>query len=208
MGHFAELTRGSPADLHRGSLADHHLACNTCGSNAHATYMCAHAPGMPPDHFGGGRVALAPYSARDGTALPKAKPPPSVSGKPGERVHSWVRSINRHLLVAGRLREHKLYAKLSKCQFGRTQVEFLGHVISAEGIGMDRHKVKAVQDWPRPVTMKDVMQFLGLTGYYRRFVEAYAEMAVPLHELPKKGNNVRLGFAATRSIRCTETRAH
>ena len=87
-------------------------------------------------------------------------------------------------IVLQRLREHKLFAKLSKCQFCRSSVEFLGHVVSADGIGMD--KVQAVQDWPQPRTVKDIMQFVGLTNYYRKFVKSYAAITVPLYELLKK----------------------
>ncbi len=64
-------------------------------------------------------------------------------------------------IVLQRLRDHKLFAKLSKCQFCKSSVEFLGHVVSADGIGMARHKVQAVQDWPQPRTVKDIMQFVG-----------------------------------------------
>ena len=89
-------------------------------------------------------------------------------------------------IVLQRLREHRLFAKLSKCQFCRSSVEFLGHVVSANGIGMDQHKVQAVQDWPQPRTVKDIMQFVGLTNYYRKFVQSYAAITVPLYELLKK----------------------
>ena len=62
----------------------------------------------------------------------------------------------KHLrIVLQRLGEHRLFAKLSKCQFCRSSVKFLGHVVSADGIGMDRHKVQAVEDWPQPRTIKD-----------------------------------------------------
>ena len=89
-------------------------------------------------------------------------------------------------IVLQRLRDHRLFAKLSKCQFCKSSVEFLGHVVSADGIGMDRHKVQAVQDWPQPRTVKDIMQFVGLTNYYRKFVKSYASITVPLYELLKK----------------------
>ncbi len=59
-------------------------------------------------------------------------------------------------------------------------------MVSADGIGMNRHKVQAVQNWPHPRTVKDIMQFVGLTNYYRKFVKSYASITVPLHELLKK----------------------
>ena len=89
-------------------------------------------------------------------------------------------------IVLQRLREHRLFAKLSKCQFCRSSVEFLGHVVSADGIGMDRHKVQAGQDWPQPRTVQEIMPFVGLTHYYRKFVRSYAAVTVPLYELLKE----------------------
>ncbi len=73
-----------------------------------------------------------------------------------------------------RLRDQKLFAKLSNCHFCKSGVDFLGHVVSADGIGMDKHKVQAVQNWPQPRTVKDIMQLVGLASYYRRFVKSYA----------------------------------
>jgi len=68
------------------------------------------------------------------------------------------------------LREHKLYAKLSKCEFWLSEVTFLGHVISKEGIKVDPQKVKAIMEWTRSTNITEVRSFLGLVGYYLRFV--------------------------------------
>jgi hypothetical protein len=83
------------------------------------------------------------------------------------------------------LRKHKLYAKRSKCEFGVNQVEFLGHVVSGYGIHTCADKVEAIRNWPEPRTVKDVRSFLGLAGYYRRFVRDYAKIARPLSNLSK-----------------------
>jgi hypothetical protein len=90
----------------------------------------------------------------------------------------------KHLkLVLQRLREHKLYAKLSKCEFWIDKVPFLGHVISKGGIAMDPGKVKDVLDWEVPHTVKEVCSFLGLAGYYRRFIENFSKIVKPLTSL-------------------------
>ena len=81
---------------------------------------------------------------------------------------------DRHLRVALQtLREHRLYAKFSKCQFWLRDVAFLGHIASADGIKVDPAKIEAVVAWERPTTPTGVRSFLGLAGYYRRFVEVF-----------------------------------
>ncbi|XP_068315004.1 uncharacterized protein [Pyrus communis] len=93
----------------------------------------------------------------------------------------------RHLtLVLKRLREHQLYAKFSKCQFWLDQVAFLGHIISAKGILVDPQKVSAVESWEQPRTVTEVRSFLGLAGYYRRFVKDFSVIALPLTRLTRK----------------------
>lgn len=89
--------------------------------------------------------------------------------------------------VLSLLRQHQLYAKRSKCDFGKDRVEFLGHVVSKQGLHTAENKVKAVLDWPLPQDLSSVRGFLGLTGYYRRFIENYARVAGPMTNLTKKG---------------------
>ena len=87
--------------------------------------------------------------------------------------------------VLMRLREQKFYGKLSKCYFAVTQVEYLGHIISSEGISVDQEKVKAISNWPRPKSKRDVQSFLGLVNYYRRFIKNCSGIAKPLTLLTK-----------------------
>ncbi|CAJ2633781.1 unnamed protein product [Trifolium pratense] len=93
----------------------------------------------------------------------------------------------QHLrLVLQTLRENQLYAKFSKCEFWLDNVTFLGHVVSKNGISVDPSKVEAVQNWPRPTTVKEIRSFLGLAGYYRRFVKNFSKLAFPLTRLTQK----------------------
>ncbi|GJS20157.1 reverse transcriptase domain-containing protein [Tanacetum coccineum] len=85
------------------------------------------------------------------------------------------------------LRQKKLYAKLFKCDFWLGQVAFLGHIVSADGITIDHAKVEVITKWPRPTIVTEVRSFLGLAGYYRRFVEEFSLLALFLMKLMRKG---------------------
>ncbi|GMI89793.1 hypothetical protein HRI_002648600 [Hibiscus trionum] len=99
----------------------------------------------------------------------------------------WKTHVRHLQEVLGVLREHKLYAKKNKCYFGAQEVDYLMYVISGGVIAMDNSKVECILNWPTPVTMKDLRGFLGLSGYYRRFVKDYGTIARPLTNLLKKG---------------------
>lgn len=96
-------------------------------------------------------------------------------------------SVNQHLqrleLVLGRLHQEGLKVKLEKCAFFQQEVSYLGHVISSQGVSTDPRKIEAVANWRRPNHVSELRSFLGFVSYYRRFVEGFAKLAAPLHQL-------------------------
>jgi hypothetical protein len=99
---------------------------------------------------------------------------------------SWEDHLQHVDKVLQLLKEQQLYAKPSKCFFGVKEVEYLGHIVSHEGVKVDPNKIKAMMDWPIPKTLKNLRGFLGLTGYYRKFVRNYGRIEAPLTALTKK----------------------
>ena len=94
---------------------------------------------------------------------------------------------SEHLrIVLQTLRERQLHSKLSKCQFWLNRVALLGHVISVEGVSLDPKKIEAVVNWKPPKNVLKVRSFLGLAGYYRKFVERFSKIATPLTKLTRK----------------------
>ena len=86
-------------------------------------------------------------------------------------------------IILQSLREHQLYAKFSKCEFWLTEVRFLGHVVSASVVSVDPEKVEAMMSWERSKLVFEILSFLGLVGYYRRFIEDFSQLAAPMTRL-------------------------
>ncbi|GJT77474.1 putative reverse transcriptase domain-containing protein [Tanacetum coccineum] len=100
----------------------------------------------------------------------------------------------KHLkIILELLKNEQLYAKFSKCDFWLESVQFLGHVINNKGVHVDPAKVEAIKNWSAPTTPKEVRQFLGLAGYYRRFIEGFSLISKPLTKLTEKNKKYEWG---------------
>ena len=108
-------------------------------------------------------------------------------------VCCFSKSIPEHLIhleeTMQTMQDNHLICKLSKCSFFQTQLRYLGHIISAEGIQSDPRKLEALRDWPFPTSVKRMQQFLGLANYFRKAAPDYSRVVAPLHDLVKKGVN-------------------
>ncbi|XP_047325223.1 uncharacterized protein LOC124929014 [Impatiens glandulifera] len=103
---------------------------------------------------------------------------------------TWEDHLKQLRLVFELLKQHHLVLKHSKCVFACLEVDYLGHVISQQGVAVDMSKISAIKIWPTPDSLKQLRGFLGLTGYYRRFVKNYGSIARPLTSLLKRGKLV------------------
>ncbi|XP_070005280.1 uncharacterized protein [Nicotiana sylvestris] len=104
------------------------------------------------------------------------------------------------------LQQYQLYAKILKCEFWLESVTFLVHVVSREGIMVDPQKIAVVRNWPRPTTPTEIRRFLGLAGYYRRFVEGFSTLASPLTKLTQKAVKFQWSDACERSFQELKSR--
>jgi hypothetical protein len=100
---------------------------------------------------------------------------------------TWADHLRHIRAVLDELRRYVLFIKRSKCTFGSPSVAYLGHIISAQGVAMDLAKVQAIHDWSAPRSTCAMHDFLGLAGYYRKFVHDYCKIAAPLTSLLKEG---------------------
>lgn len=103
-------------------------------------------------------------------------------------------------LVLQTLREHQLYAKFSKCDFYKEEIQYLGHIITREGITVDPEKIRTIMEWPVPKDVTDIRSFMGLAGYYRRFVEGFSRVEYPITSLQKKGKAFKWTLECQRSF--------
>ena len=99
--------------------------------------------------------------------------------------------LQRLETVLKRLAETGLKVKQQKCEFLQLSVKFLGHQVSAEGVGTDSSKVSAVKNWKVPTTVKELQSFIGFCSYYRRFIKGFSQVAGPLHDLVNKCSGVK-----------------
>jgi len=90
--------------------------------------------------------------------------------------------------VLRRLRKNGLYANADKCEFHKTTVEYLGYILTPDGLLMDKTKVQTIVDWPEPRKVKDVQSFLGFANFYRRFIHGYSDIVIPLTRLTRKNS--------------------
>ena len=113
----------------------------------------------------------------------------------------------KHLnLVLQRLRDHELYAKRSKCDFGSTSVKYLGFVVSDQGIQPDPNKVRAIVEWKQPTSRTETRSFLGLANFYRRFIKNFSDIAAPLTDLTRTTVPFQWNTQATESFKLLQSK--
>jgi hypothetical protein len=117
---------------------------------------------------------------------------------------TWTDHLTHVDQVLSLLAQHRLFLKQSKCDFGASEVEYLGHLVGKDGVRVDLKMIEAMQDWPHPKTLKILRGFLGLTGYYHKFVKNYGKIETPLTTLLKK-NSFTWSLAAAQAFQTLKT---
>ena len=113
---------------------------------------------------------------------------------------TWEEHVAHLRAVLQQLRQAKLYAKLSKCDFAKKEVEYLGHVVGSGNLKVDPMKIKTISDWPQPTCVRDIQSLLGFANYYRQFVKDYARITTPLTVLLHKGRDWMWGEEQERAF--------
>ena len=104
---------------------------------------------------------------------------------------TWSEHIQCLSTTLQLLQDNSLVLNHKKCSFGKTKIDYLGHLISVNGVQPDEDKIVAIKRWPRPTTVKELRGFLGLLGYYRRFIRNYGKIAQPLTQLLQKDTDFK-----------------
>nr|XP_016463490.1 PREDICTED: uncharacterized mitochondrial protein AtMg00860-like [Nicotiana tabacum]XP_018631514.1 uncharacterized mitochondrial protein AtMg00860-like [Nicotiana tomentosiformis] len=160
---------------------------------------------MVPPASSAATTSTTPHSARGtpahtgcGTARGCAQ---SSGGPSGRENHA-----NHLRAFLQTLYQHKMYAMFSKCEFWLAFVAFFGHVVSSEVIKVDPQKIAAMKYWPSPTTPTEIRSFLGLGGYYRRFVKWFSSLASPLTKLMQKAAKFQWSDASEKSFQDLKSR--
>jgi len=116
----------------------------------------------------------------------------------------YSRSLEEHKehlwIILQILRENQLYAKYNKCDFYKDQIQYLGHIISSEGISVHHEKIKTIMEWPTARNVANIHSFMGLSGYYRHFIERFSRITYPITSLQKKGRSFKRKSECQRSF--------
>lgn len=113
---------------------------------------------------------------------------------------TWADHMKHLAIALTRLKEHRLYCREDKCSFAKTRTQYVGHVLSHNTISCQAAKIRAIQDWPELKDVRGIRRFLGLAGYYRKFVKDFALIARPLTDLLRKGNSFVWGHAQRKAF--------
>ena len=121
---------------------------------------------------------------------------------------SWDEHLQHVQQVLNTLRQHQLYAKLEKCSFGMTRVQYLSYIVDEHGIHLDPTKIQAIHDWSTPTTLTKLCSFLRFANFYRRFVLSFSRIAWPLSQVTKGGSKTKFVWAKSQQQAFEELKYH